>query len=128
MAGAVILGSGWASFSAGATAGSLAHSAFGNSSLMEPKTIVPVAVPALAVNHIKAYKHKQKMRSEGNLDSSGFPIGPYCQNLAIIGFVASTLMTRRFGMGWKSGLGVLVMLISPLPVTGPLCFLYILLI
>ena len=87
MAGAVIMGSGWATFIAGATTGSLAHAALGNdSSLMQPKTLLGVSVPLLAVNHIRAYRHNQKMFAKGHLDIGGFPLNFYTQNLAIIGF------------------------------------------
>ena len=129
MAGAVIIGSGWATFSAGATAGSLAHAALGkNSFLMEPKTLLGVSVPLVAANHIRAYRYQQKMFAKDHYDISGFPLDFYAQNLAIIGFVMSALLTRRFGTGLSTRVGIVALLVSPLPISGPFCFLYILLI
>ena len=161
MAGAVILLSGWAAWSTGAGFGSLAYAClperFRQYVAIPHQTLFGALGLLLVVNHIRAHLYNRRMKSQGHLDISSFPLEMYTQNLAVVGYgLALTLAhvlfqrwihgssaasdlalldptieaTNNLGGTSKGRCSVFAAIISilPLPISGPVVFLYIFLI
>lgn len=101
MAGAIVLGIGWFSFSAGATTGSLAYACLlqrWQDMVAAPNkpTWWAVLGGLILLNHIRAHLQSQEARKSGSHDISIFPFEMYCQNLALIGYTICICLAQAF--------------------------------
>ena len=108
----------------------------------------------LAMNHIRAHFYARRMKAQGHLDISSFPLYIYVENLIVLGYSFAVALSHFLFHYWNNdthtasnlvllaehesdsamtsrgmcSLYAALALILPLPISGPVVFFYLFLV